>query len=405
MDKNVNVSIGGAAFVLDSEAYRLLKDYTVRIEVGYRENPDGAEILSDIESRISELILSEQSPEEVVSAALIKKITDQLGLPDDLSSETEKAVPTEEEENIRTDRIQRRLYRNPEGAKLGGVCSGLGSYFDVDPVLIRFLFFLPLLMTPVFGILHWHRLTGFSGTMVGVFFLLYFVLWIIIPKARTPLQKLEMKGKKITASSIERNFYDDLVTTKSPEKSEKSASVLTEVASALGQIILFCIKLFLLIIGLILAVAAIGILVGLATVLVKGYSSLIVSGGFEWLSPTEYVVIAILIGLVLLLPLIVLGFLLFRAVFGLPRQNKALAVVSGIWVLILIFMSIFAARNIENIRHDLDGWNFRNGRFVRHYDPPRHREMQSINDSVYLENIQIGDSTVIDTVRREYFTE
>jgi len=54
------VSIAGVAFVLDSEGYELLKDYLVRIEVAYKDDPDGAEILSDIEARVSELILNRQ---------------------------------------------------------------------------------------------------------------------------------------------------------------------------------------------------------------------------------------------------------------------------------------------------------------------------------------------------------
>ena len=51
MNHTINVSIAGVAFVLDSEGYELLKDYLVRIEVAYKDDPDGAEILSDIEAR------------------------------------------------------------------------------------------------------------------------------------------------------------------------------------------------------------------------------------------------------------------------------------------------------------------------------------------------------------------
>ncbi|WP_273197682.1 hypothetical protein [Alistipes ihumii] len=44
MNHTINVSIAGVAFVLDSEGYELLKDYLVRIEVAYKDDPDGAEI-------------------------------------------------------------------------------------------------------------------------------------------------------------------------------------------------------------------------------------------------------------------------------------------------------------------------------------------------------------------------
>ena len=74
MNHTINVSIAGVAFVLDSEGYELLKDYLVRIEVAYKDDPDGAEILSDIEARVSELILNRQSSDMIVSPELIREI-------------------------------------------------------------------------------------------------------------------------------------------------------------------------------------------------------------------------------------------------------------------------------------------------------------------------------------------
>ncbi|WP_408956141.1 PspC domain-containing protein [Natroniella sp. ANB-PHB2] len=57
----------------------------------------------------------------------------------------------------------KRLYRNINDKMLAGVCSGIATYFDLDPSLIRLLW---LFFTLIFG-------TGF---------LLYIVAWIIIPK-------------------------------------------------------------------------------------------------------------------------------------------------------------------------------------------------------------------------------
>ena len=39
-----------------------------------------------------------------------------------------------------TPRRSRPLYRNPNDSMIGGVCSGLGHYFDVDTILIRVAF-------------------------------------------------------------------------------------------------------------------------------------------------------------------------------------------------------------------------------------------------------------------------
>ncbi|MDR1274640.1 MAG: PspC domain-containing protein [Odoribacteraceae bacterium] len=59
---------------------------------------------------------------------------------------------------------ERRLYRRPADKVLGGVCSGLGEYLDVDPVVIRVLFLLTLLM-------------------LSMGFWLYILLWIVVPNA------------------------------------------------------------------------------------------------------------------------------------------------------------------------------------------------------------------------------
>ena len=65
---------------------------------------------------------------------------------------------------------------------IGGVCSGLGAYIGLDPIIVRILFILFL----IFGI----------GALV------YIILWIVVPEARTTAQKLEMRGDPVNASNI-----------------------------------------------------------------------------------------------------------------------------------------------------------------------------------------------------------
>ena len=101
-----------------------------------------------------------------------------------------------------TPRIPRRLYRDTENAKLGGVCAGIGKYFDIDPVWVRLGLFLPLLLT-CFGwlpFLHWF--SPMFGNLFGIFLICYFIMWFAVPAARTARQKLEMNGERITAQSI-----------------------------------------------------------------------------------------------------------------------------------------------------------------------------------------------------------
>jgi len=55
----------------------------------------------------------------------------------------------------------KRLYRSGRNRVLGGVCGGLGEYFNVDPVIVRLLWVL------------------FSLASMGAGILLYLIAWII----------------------------------------------------------------------------------------------------------------------------------------------------------------------------------------------------------------------------------
>ena len=331
MNHTINVSIAGVAFVLDSEGYELLKDYLVRIEVAYKDDPDGAEILSDIEARVSELILNRQSSDMIVSPELIREIIGQLGWPDGVTAQG-PAGGAEMPENGADNAISRRLYRNPDGAKLGGVCNGLATYFRVDPTLVRLLFCSPLLILVVISVIPVvNALCGFFGTLIGVSFLLYLILWFAIPKARTPRQRLEMTGERITASSIRRNISADLNDARPSPRNERTASVFSELLYVTGRVLLFCIKAFLLLIGAVLGLVVLGLVVGLVTMLIGGAAV-----GFPFALAGGSLLIPVLIVLGIVLPLGIVVYLLLKLVFNLRSRRTTLSALFGIWVLILL---------------------------------------------------------------------
>ena len=402
MNHPINVSMAGVAFVLDSEGYELLKDYLVRIEVAYKDDPDGAEILSDIEARVSELILNRQSSDMIVSPELIREIIGQLGGPDGVTAQG-PAGGAEIPENGADNAISRRLYRNPDGAKLGGVCNGLATYFRVDPTLVRLLCCSPLLILVVISVIPVvNALCGFFGTLIGVSFLLYLILWFAIPKARTPRQRLEMTGERITASSIRRNISADLNDARPSPRNERTASVFSELLYVTGRVLLFCIKAFLLLIGAVLGLVVLGLVVGLVTMLIGGAAV-----GFPFALAGGSLLIPVLIVLGIVLPLGIVVYLLLKLVFNLRSRRTTLSVLFGIWVLILIFLGVYLGKNDERIEEAVDrgdvewyfnktsGWH---GAGVPDGIPIRH-------DTVRVETVTLGDSTLRDTVRIEYYTE
>ena len=141
MKEVIKVSIAGIAFALDKEAHKVIETYLNTLRNGYADNPDGSEIVADIEARIAELILTAQPADRVVERELTDKIVAQLGYPDDFEPVAETK-----------SRMQKRLYRSAHGQKIGGVCSGLGVYFGIDPSWIRLGLFVPLMLSIIFSL-------------------------------------------------------------------------------------------------------------------------------------------------------------------------------------------------------------------------------------------------------------
>src|SRR5690606_12039606 len=80
----------------------------------------------------------------------------------------------------------KKLYRDPKNAIVGGVCAGLAAYFDVDAVWIRLAFVL----------------LAFAN---GFGFLVYLVLWLVTPEAKSATQRLEMEGTPVNLATIAEN--------------------------------------------------------------------------------------------------------------------------------------------------------------------------------------------------------
>ena len=180
MKKTLNIAIGGKSFIIDEDAHERLRNYldTFRSRL---TDEQGSEVMNDIEARIAELLLSNLgSGQQSVSLALVNQITAQLGMPDG-KPEFEENNETMEEQTMNNP--VKKLYLDVEDRKLGGVCSGLAAYFDIDVTLIRVVFLAAF----------------FCG---GFGFWLYLIIWIVAPKALTPAKKCELRGWETNAEYL-----------------------------------------------------------------------------------------------------------------------------------------------------------------------------------------------------------
>lgn len=231
MNEIKKCSISGVGFTFEKAAYARLDEYLQSLKKAYANNPDSEEILADIEARIAELILSAQSDAQcVVTLPIIENIIEQLGSPEDISGEEPS------EKNEPSERIPRRLYRDVENGKLGGVCAGLAKHFGVDAVWIRLAMASPLILV-VIGAPFLHWLSTLGGNLCAVFFITYLILWFAIPSAKSARQKLEAEGKPISASTIANR--------QGATQEEKAKSSVASVVTTFGRIMVIVMKVLL----------------------------------------------------------------------------------------------------------------------------------------------------------------
>jgi phage shock protein PspC (stress-responsive transcriptional regulator) len=186
MNKTVNINLASTFFHIDESAYAKLKSYLKTLENGFKNTVGKEEILKDIEARIAELFQEiKTNSDYVISEADVDKIISVLGQPEDFITE-------EEEDFIQTEEpIRKKLFRDPDDNYIAGVASGLGHYFGIDASWIRLI---------------WLFLVVFSG---GTFITIYILFWILVPEAKTTVDKLKMKGKPVNISTIEKKIKEE----------------------------------------------------------------------------------------------------------------------------------------------------------------------------------------------------
>ncbi len=195
MNKIISISINGIIFNVDEHAYLTLKNYLDALKLHFSGTEGRDEILSDIEARIAEMLLERMKVKrEVVTQEDVNAVMAAMGKPEDMGdAENAKTSQTGGGQTYTHAAYtgSRRVFRNPDDKILGGVCSGIANYFAIDPLILRLIF-----------------VVAFFGFGSGL--LLYIILWIIIPLAKTPSEKLEMKGERVNVSNIERTVKENL---------------------------------------------------------------------------------------------------------------------------------------------------------------------------------------------------
>jgi phage shock protein PspC (stress-responsive transcriptional regulator) len=179
MKITVSINLGGYSFNIDEDAYAELKRYLKNLELHFAGEESSSEILSDIETRMAEIFRTKLTTyKQVINIDDVRQVISVLGTPEDISDNDGPSA---------RDKFSspgyHRMYRDPDHRIIGGVCSGIGAYWDIDPLIVRIVFIALIL----------------AG---GVGALVYLILYIVIPEAKTTAQKIEMKGNPVNIHNI-----------------------------------------------------------------------------------------------------------------------------------------------------------------------------------------------------------
>jgi phage shock protein PspC (stress-responsive transcriptional regulator) len=187
MKKVININFQGRILPIEEMAYENLKQYIESLRTYFEQEEGKDEIINDIECRVAELCEDRLKKGAVcISEEDIDLIITSIGRPADFEAQDGFEANTntntgsqQAQDHTQTagQTYQKRLYRDEQNKVLGGVCSGIANYLNLDPILVRVLWIL----------------------LFGVSFVAYLLLWIAVPSTSVK----EVGG-------IRKRFFRDL---------------------------------------------------------------------------------------------------------------------------------------------------------------------------------------------------
>lgn len=355
MNKTVTINLAGIIFHIDEDAYQKLSNYLFKLKKSFANQEGSDEIIDDIEARFAELF--KEKSHEVIVMSVVDEVIAIMGQPEDYIdldyAEEESATnqtQSNKQEYTGTAR-KRRIFRNPDDTMLGGVCSGVAAYFDTDPLWIRLGFVI-----------------SFFGFGTG--FLLYIILWVIIPEAKTTAEKLQMRGEPINVENISKSIKEEMEFLKKNFKGdsnfqEKAKRASRRTGGFLANIILLLGKVIIKIIAVTAVLVSIAIIFAILSAIFGGSALFNFPGHFsddfslssvqDFFDVSSSNIWLIIIGCTLLIgiPVIQILMLAIRALFNLKPQHKAISIsLSVLWLISIGCVIIGGFTTVGQFKHN-----------------------------------------------------
>jgi len=249
MKRVETIHINGIVFSIDDDAFGKLSAYLDALGKYFEQETGGREIIADIEARISELFAERDgSAGQVITIADVTKLIETLGTPEniagaDTDAETDDALPPRP--TSQPEKPPRRLYRDPDRRYLAGVCSGIAAWLGTTALAVRLVFIV---------------VTLFYGVSV----LAYCILWILVPKAKTTAQKLEMRGEPVNINNIvkdvKESFSDPSLQQSFRDFLNEAGEFIGKFFGVFGRVIVVLLGIFLFCWGIVFVIGLISLL-------------------------------------------------------------------------------------------------------------------------------------------------
>ncbi|WP_242691800.1 PspC domain-containing protein [Desertivirga arenae] len=251
MNKTIIININGIVFHIEEDAYEVLKSYMTEVKRHFAYSADSDEIITDIENRLAEMFNERLAApnKQVIVLQDVEEVIGVMGSVNDFDYPMEEGGSTSN-----TTSTEKRLLRDPDDKHIAGVCSGLGYYLDIEAKWIRIIMVI---------------LAFTTGTTV----ILYAILWIVVPEARSRQEKMAMKGEPINLQSFKKNFETDGDSFNRNERMGSHSRTGDSIGSAISSIVNFIgriVKIVVKTLGLFIAIAGSMALIGLIGALIFG---------------------------------------------------------------------------------------------------------------------------------------
>lgn len=439
MKKVININFSGRLINIEEDAYAALQSYMESLKKYFSNEEGQEEIIADIENRIAEIFYDKQLKGATsITTNEVNEVINLIGKPEDFEPQEEPQASTEQhkssdakqfvtrgklyrdgtdkmlggvcsgiaayfnidtvlvrvifaialfsgfgfllyiilwialpESNTVNSNLERRLYRNPDDKMIGGVASGISSYFGIETWIPRIIFAAPFIFSILSGIsnIAFHNLFDGSGifrlSIGGTTTVIYFILWWLIPEAKSTQEKMAMKGEKMDLNSIKNNVQDgiknfgtkaqefgDQVTQKANQWStsinqqsagigKKTNTMVRSTGQKIGSGIGLIIKGFALFIGGIIAfsllMALFGVLIGAGTA--WPLKDFILEGSWQNIYAWGTIMFLAIPGIAFLIWLI-------RRIFKLKSNIKPVKIILGSLFFVGLFCAMFLAGNL-----------------------------------------------------------